>query len=83
MKTQGDTKRPRSVKAEFENDFCASAHGGAVLVEKALRSLRLWRILKQHLPARSDNAKYSMEEAASPSSAVTFLNFSFFYAFLA
>lgn len=65
MKTQGDTKRPRSVKAEFENDFCASAHGGAVLVEKVLRSLRLWRILKQHLPARSDNAKYSMEEAAS------------------
>lgn len=36
MKTQGDTNRPHSVKAEFAPDFCATPPGGAVLVERTL-----------------------------------------------
>lgn len=63
MKTQGDSKRSRSVKAEFDEDFGATALGGAVLVEKAMRSLGLRRYVNKYLPARSPGARYSMEEA--------------------
>lgn len=87
MKTQGDSKRPRSVKrkrsaktsrkallqpsqrpqcvrAEFDQAFNATAQGGAVLAEKVLRSLGLRRDLAKYLPARSDAAQYSTEDAA-------------------
>ena len=59
MTPQGDTKRPQSVKLEIDPDFCATAQGGAVLVEQTLRSLGLRKILKQHLPARSALAQFS------------------------
>jgi len=63
MKTQGDTKRPRSVKAEFDPDFCATSHGGAVLAEKALRGLGLRRTVERQLPTRAALAKFSMADA--------------------
>lgn len=62
MKHQGDTKRPRSVKAKFDPDFDATANGGAVLVEKMLRNLGLRRFVKKYLPSRSKVARYSMED---------------------
>ncbi len=64
MKPQGDTKRPRSVKAQFDSDFNATANGGAVLAEKSLRRLGLRRIVNQHLAARKPRAKYTMENVA-------------------
>ncbi len=64
MKTQGDTKRPRCVKAQFDPEFSATPLGGAVLVEKTMRSLRLRRIIGEHLPARSEDAQYSMTDGA-------------------
>jgi len=63
MKTQGDTKRPRSVKAQFDNDFNATSSGGAVLAERTLRSLNLRRMISQHLPARSALAAFTTERA--------------------
>ncbi len=63
MATQGDMKRPHSVKAQFDNDFEASAQGGAVLVERVLRRLDVRRLISQHLPARSSEATYTMENA--------------------
>jgi hypothetical protein len=62
MKTQGDTKRPRSVKAEFDPNFAATALGGSVLAEKAMRSLGVRRTVAEHLPARSDAAQFSTVE---------------------
>jgi len=62
MKTKGDTKRPHSIKAEFDPDFAATAMGGAALAEKALRNLNIRRLIGEHLPARSENAQYSMVE---------------------
>lgn len=63
MKNSGDTTRPRSVKADFDNDFDATALGGAVLAEKTLRGLRLRRMIDQHLPRRSRKAGFSSQEA--------------------
>ena len=64
MKRQGDTNRPRSVKAEFDSDFDATAHGGSVLVEKTLRGLNLRRFVGKYLPARGASAAggYSIED---------------------
>jgi hypothetical protein len=62
MKTQGDTKRPRSVKAEFDPDFSATSLGGAALVEKVLRSLGVRRLIEAHLPGRSEGALHSTLE---------------------
>ena len=59
MKTQGDTKRPRSVKAQFDPDFAATPMAGAVLVEKAMRSLGVRRMIAEHLPMRSRDAFFS------------------------
>jgi len=64
MTTQGDTKRPRSVKLEIDPDFCATAQAGGVLVEQTLRSLGLRKILKTHLPTRSDRAEFSAPDFA-------------------
>jgi len=65
MKKQSDSKHRRSVSAEFDQDFSATAHGGAALVEKVLRSLDISRIIKKHLPKRSDAALYSTEGIVS------------------
>ena len=63
MTSQGDTNRPRSVKAKFDGDFEATANGGGVLVEKTLRNLAVRRFVGKYLPARSEAARYSMEDA--------------------
>src|SRR5680860_254770 len=62
MKKQSDSKHRRSVSAEFDQDFSATAHGGAALVEKVLRSLGISRIIKKYLPKRSKAALYSTED---------------------
>jgi hypothetical protein len=64
MKTQGDTNRPHSVKAEFDPDFCATPMGGAVLVEQTMRGLGVRRAVEKHLPERAAQAKYSMLDGA-------------------
>jgi len=66
MPVQSYTKRPRSVKAEFDPDFRATPVGGAVLAEKAMRSLGLRRLIAGHLPARSEMAKFSTLDAVYP-----------------
>lgn len=64
MARSGDTTRPQSVKAEFDPKFSATPHGGAALVERAMRRLGVRRILAEHLPARSAQARYESAEAA-------------------
>jgi len=61
---QQDPRRPRSLKAEFDPNFDATANGGAALAEKTMRSLALRRYINMYLPARSEDAQYSMEDAA-------------------
>ena len=63
MENQGDTKRPRSVKARFDDEFRATPDGGAVLGEQAMRSLGVRRAINKHLPARSPDALYSLQQA--------------------
>ena len=63
MMTSGDTKPSRSVKAEFDQDFDATAAGGGILAEKTMRSLGLRRYINKYLPPRAEAAEYSMEEA--------------------
>ena len=41
MRTPGDIKRRRSVKAEFDTGFAATAVGGGVLAEKGRGPRRL------------------------------------------
>ena len=65
MKRQGDTNRPQAVKAEFDADFDATAHGGSVLVEKTLRALDVRRFVAKYLPARAATAAaggYSIQD---------------------
>lgn len=64
MKTQGDTKRPRSVKAQFDPDLAATPMAGAVLIEKTMRTLGLRRLIAEHLPSRGRDAQFSMSEGA-------------------
>jgi hypothetical protein len=64
MTSQGDTKRPRSVKLEIDPNLCATAQAGGVIIEQTQRSLGLSKILKQHLPARSAQAEFSAHEFA-------------------
>ena len=56
--------RSRSLKVEFDPDFNATPNGGASLAEQTMRSLGLRRYIKKYLPARGQNAEYSMEDAA-------------------
>jgi len=63
MATSSDTKRPQSIRAEFDSTFDATASGGAALAEKTLRALGVQRYLKTCLPARSAKAQYSMPDA--------------------
>ncbi len=58
------TIRPRSLKVEFDQDFNATANGGAALGEKTMRSLALRRYINKYLPSRSEDAEYSMEDVA-------------------
>ena len=59
MTTQGDTKRSQSVKLEIDPDFQATGQAGAILIEQSLRSLGILKLLKTHLPERSDQAAYT------------------------
>ena len=52
MANKGDTRRPRTVKAVFDENFSATSHGGAVVIERVLRRLGIRRILSDHLPPR-------------------------------
>lgn len=63
MKKKSDTKHRRSAKAKFDQDFDATANGGAVLIEKALRNLDVTRFVKKYLLERSEAAAYAMEGA--------------------
>jgi hypothetical protein len=62
MTTQGDTKRPRSVKLEVDPDFQATALAGGVLIEQALRRLGILKILQTHLPQRSEQAGFTSND---------------------
>jgi hypothetical protein len=64
MTTQGDTKRPRSVKLEIDPQFSATALAGGVIVEQTLRALGLLKILKTHLPRRGEQATFTAAEFA-------------------
>ena len=64
MNISGDTKRWRSVKADFDPDFDATAYGGAVLIEKTARGLGLLRYARKYLPGRADSAVYSSDKIA-------------------
>lgn len=59
MRSQGDIKRPRSVKAEFDSNFAATALGGAVVVEKTLRGLGVCKTVGDHLSERPGRTFYS------------------------
>lgn len=62
MTPSSDTKRPGSVKAEFDPDFRATSQGGAVLLEQTLRSLKIRRYVAKYVPARSKDAQYAAED---------------------
>lgn len=62
MQSQGDIKRSRCVKAEFDNDFAATPIGGAVLVEKAMRALGVRRMIGEQLPERAPGVRFSTVE---------------------
>jgi hypothetical protein len=52
MARKRDTKRPRSVKAEIDDQFGATSHAGAILYEKLIRGLGLRKTLAKYLPER-------------------------------
>ncbi len=62
MASLSDTNRPRRVKADFDPDFVATPHGGAVLAEQLMRATLLRRLAAKHLPARAPGAVYSTAE---------------------
>ncbi len=63
MTIQGDTSRPRSVKAEFDPEQTSTPRAGAVLFERVMRSLGVFGFLSRWLPSRSLHARYPMVEA--------------------
>lgn len=63
MAKQGDNNTPRSVKGEFDNSDFSTPHGGAILVEKAMRRLGLRKALFDTLPERGGD--YKSEEVAT------------------
>ena len=62
MPASSDTKRPRSVKVEFDPEFDATTLGGFALAEQTLRSLGLMRLIRNHLPARNPAARFSTQK---------------------
>jgi hypothetical protein len=64
MTSPGDTNRPRGVKLEIDPDFYATAQAGGLLVEQTLRSLGISKMLKTHLPQRSEQAAFTSSEFA-------------------
>lgn len=62
MKTR-DIKRIRSVKAEFDPEFNSTGDGGAVLLEKLMRHLKIIGVSRTNLPNRSESCQYTSAEA--------------------
>jgi hypothetical protein len=63
MINKSDISRPHRVKADFDQNFNVTPHGGAALVEQVMRSLGVLRMIGDHLPSRSPSCQYSMKEA--------------------
>lgn len=64
MTSQGDTKRPGSVKMEIDPDFSATPLGGASIIEQTMRSLGVHAMLARHLPQRARQATYASADFA-------------------
>jgi hypothetical protein len=64
MTSQGDTKRPRSVKLEIDPNFNATAQAGGILIEQTLRSLDILKMLKTHLPRRGEQTSFTASDFA-------------------
>lgn len=62
MPAQSDTKRHRSVDAEFDQNFSATPLAGIALAEQTMRSAGIWRMIKQHLPPRNTGAQYTTQQ---------------------
>ncbi len=60
MAKRGDNSTPRSVKGEFDENDCATSHGGAVLIERALRRLGIRRLVGNAVDPR--HGVYQSEE---------------------
>lgn len=55
-------RRPRSLRAEFDDSFKATSRGGAVLIEQTMRKLGLRGMLERLLPARPGDSHYTSGE---------------------
>ena len=64
MTTQGDTKRPRSVKLEIDPHLRATAQAGGMLIEQTMRCLDILKMLKAHLPQRGEQAAFAASDFA-------------------
>jgi hypothetical protein len=64
MTSQGDTKRPRSVKLEIDPNLRATAQAGGILIEQTLRSLGIQKMLKTHLPRRGAQTAFTSSDFA-------------------
>jgi len=62
MTAQGDTKQVRSVKADFDDGWMVTSHGGSVLIEQALRRLSLRKAAGETLAPRAGG--YAADEIA-------------------
>jgi hypothetical protein len=66
MTPAGDTTRPRGVDAAFDDKSNFTPHAGAILTEKVLRGVELWKTMNRCLPARPLGSGYSTVEALYP-----------------
>ena len=57
MAKQSDTRRRRSLEAEFDDGFSATAHGGGALAARVMRRLGMAKLVGL-LPERAAEAKY-------------------------
>lgn len=63
MKAKGDSKPIGSIHVEFDDNFSATAQGGAALAEKTMRALGVRRAINTHLGQRSPDAQIDMATA--------------------
>lgn len=59
MAKTGDSRPARSIKADFDTDFCAFSYGGAALIERVMRKMRMRRKLAEFLPSRNRSGGYA------------------------
>jgi len=55
----GDPRAARSIKADFDTAFSAFSHGGAVLIERVMRRMRIRGKLAEFLPSRNRSGGYA------------------------